>query len=86
MLASLRFRLPLAALASHTLSRSLALSALSSLAMASAASTEARSPKARMFSTGPPASPSGIDLYSFRTPNGLQVRRLARFEFASRTS
>ncbi|GJN92300.1 hypothetical protein Rhopal_005330-T1 [Rhodotorula paludigena] len=41
--------------------------------MASAPSTEARNPKARMFSTGPPASPSGIDLYSFRTPNGLQM-------------
>ncbi|GAA6061202.1 hypothetical protein JCM10212_001523 [Sporobolomyces blumeae] len=33
----------------------------------------ARNAKSRVFSTAPPASPSGIDLYSVRTPNGLKV-------------
>lgn len=63
MLLAARARLPLFALAATTLSTSFA-----PLAMA------ASNPKARNFATGPPASESGIDFYSFRTPNGLKVR------------
>ncbi|GAA5842228.1 hypothetical protein JCM9279_002824 [Rhodotorula babjevae] len=62
MLLAARARLPFFALATTTLS-----STLAPLAMA------ASNPKARNFATGPPASESGIDFYSFPTPNGLKI-------------
>lgn len=36
--------------------------------------SSARNSKSRSFVSGPPASTSGIDLYSVKTPNGLKVR------------
>ncbi|KPV73470.1 uncharacterized protein RHOBADRAFT_54692 [Rhodotorula graminis WP1] len=33
----------------------------------------ASNPKSRNFATGPPASESGIDLYTWPTPNGLKI-------------
>ncbi|GAA6057237.1 hypothetical protein JCM3770_003816 [Rhodotorula araucariae] len=63
MLVAFRARLSLLALASHTLSSSLAPAAMAS----------SPNPKRRTFATGPPASDSGIDLYSARTPSGLKI-------------
>jgi len=62
MLLAARTRLPLIALAS-SLTRSVSVSAAMST-----------NPKARSFEGGPPASESGIDFYSWPTPNGLKVR------------
>ncbi|GAA5979984.1 hypothetical protein JCM11641_008254 [Rhodosporidiobolus odoratus] len=39
----------------------------------STAASALRNPKSRVFSTGPPASTEGLDLYSVRTPNGLKI-------------